>query len=99
MRGFCPPDNAFRWANRGLEPYLSLESAIADARQMGVPEQFIPFWTDEGNFSCFDTSAGGTDSEFPVVFWDHESGSTSPEAEDFIEWLEIAYRRSSAWRD
>src|SRR5207302_2057888 len=69
-----PPDNAFRWANRGLERYLSIEDAIAGARQMGVPEQFIPFWSDEANFTCFDTGTQGPVGEFPVEFWDHDSG-------------------------
>ena len=49
------PDNAFLWANRGLEPYLSIEDAIVGARQMGVPPKLAPFWSDEGNFTCFDT--------------------------------------------
>ena len=48
------PDNALRWANRDLEPYLSLEDAIVSARRTGVPNRLIPFWFDEGNFSCFD---------------------------------------------
>lgn len=87
-----PPDNAFRWANRGLEPYLSIEFAITDARSMGVPAQLAPFWSDEGNFTCFETGLSQPDGEMPVEFWDHESGGTVREATDFIEWLAAAYR-------
>jgi hypothetical protein len=87
------PDNALRWANRGLEPYLSLEDAITAARQMKVPEQLVPFWADEGNFTCFDTGSRGPEGEFPVAFWDHDCGGSIREAADFIEWLGNAYRR------
>jgi hypothetical protein len=87
------PDNAFLWANRGLEPYLSIEAAIAGARRMGVPEQLAPFWSDEGNFTCFDTGSPGPGGEFPVVFWDHDAGSAVREAVDFVQWLAAAYQR------
>lgn len=91
-----PPDDAFRWANRGLEAYLSIEDAILSARQMGVPAQLTPFWSDEGNFTCFDTGSPGPGGEFPVAFWDHDAGGSVREAVDFVEWLGIAYRR---WQD
>lgn len=88
-----PPDSAFRWANRGLEPYLSIEATIVSARQTKVPVRLVPFWQDEGNFTCFDTGGLESTDEPPVAFWDHDSGSTVVEAADFIAWLEIAYRR------
>jgi hypothetical protein len=87
------PDNAFRWANRGLEPYLSIEDAILGARQMGAPAAFAPFWSDEGNFTGFDTGAPGPGGEFPVLFWDHDAAGSVREAVDFVEWLGMAYRR------
>lgn len=87
------PDNAFRWANRGLEPYLSIEDAILEARQIGAPTIFVPFWSDEGNFTCFDTGSPDADGEFPVVFWDHDVSEATCEARDFVDWLDIAYRR------
>jgi hypothetical protein len=87
------PGNAFLWANRGREPYLSIESAILDARQAGVPAPLVPFCFDEGNFTCFDTGAPQPDGECPVVFWDHDAECAYPEAPDFIAWLDAAYRR------
>lgn len=87
------PDNAFRWANRGLDPYLSIEDAIRGARQTGVPPQLAPFWSDEGNFTCFDTSSPDSGGEFPVEFWDHDAGGAVREAADFVQWLGVAYRR------
>lgn len=92
-----PPDNAFRWANVNLEPYLSIEHAILDARQMSVPAHFAPFWSDEGNFTCFDTASPDLEGEFPVEFWDHEGGS-GREASDFIDWLNLKYRQWLAAR-
>ncbi len=93
---FMPvPDNGFRWANPGLEPYLSLETTIADARHCGVPDHLLPFWTDEGNFCCFDLSRPAADGECPVVFWDHESpdGDAAPVAKDFVAWLREGLER------
>jgi hypothetical protein len=77
------------WANPDLEPYLSLEDGIVHARRWGVPEHYVPFWTDEGNFLCFDTSRPSTDGEFPIVFWEHDApaGDLDPSWDGFVDWL------------
>jgi hypothetical protein len=75
---------------------LSIEDAILGARQTGVPVQFAPFWSDEGNFTCFDTNAPAPGGEFPVMFWDHDASGSVGEAVDFADWLGIAYRQ---WQD
>jgi hypothetical protein len=87
------PDNGLRWANRGLPPYLSLEDAILGARRMGAPPRLVAFWSDEGNFSCFDSVEATPDGEMPVEFWDHDSRGAMREAPDFLGWLTAAYRR------
>jgi hypothetical protein len=93
------PDNAFLWANRGIEAYLSIEEAIVSSRQMGVPPNFSPFWSDEGNFTCFDTSRPSPIGEFPVEFWDHDACGSVTEAVDFVEWLGRAYKRLRSRRN
>jgi SMI1-KNR4 cell-wall len=84
-----PADNGFMWANPDLEPYLSLEDGIVHARRWGVPEHYVPFWTDEGNFLCFDTSRPSTDGEFPIVFWEHDAPADDldPSWDGFSDWL------------
>lgn len=89
------PDNGFRWANDGLEPYLSLESTIQSARDWGVPVRYVAFWDDEGNFCCFDSAASNANGELPIVFWDHDAPSDDLRHEwpGFVDWLRNGLRR------
>jgi hypothetical protein len=64
--------DGFGWAGSDIEPYASLETIIADAREWGVPPHLSPFRMDESNFYCFDTSQVRDDGEHPVVFWAHD---------------------------
>ena len=48
---------------------------------MGVPAQLAPFWSDEGNFTCFDTGSPGPGGEFPVAFW-----TTTPAVRSGRRW-------------
>ena len=92
------PGHGFRWVNEELEPYLSLESLLVSARAVGVPPALVPFWFDEGNFTCFDTAHPDAAGEFPVVEWEHPNGSVAVVAGDFISFLRNAYHRFRSHR-
>ena len=81
------PDG-FRWANAGLEPYLSLEDLIDEARAFAdLPADFTPFADDEGDYLGFSmVSVEGT-PEPPVARWDHASQTLCIEATCFTDWL------------
>jgi SMI1-KNR4 cell-wall len=74
-------------------PALNLVSINLDARtEMGprLPSFLIAFSDDGGgNYFCFDTRAA-SESEAPVVVWDHElDEDQTPDlvAPSFVEWL------------
>ena len=96
-----PADNGFLWAKPDLEPYLSLEDGIVHARRWGVPEHYVPFWTDEGNFLCFDASRPLIDGEFPIVFWEHEAPADylDPSWYGFVDWLADLQEKRRLRRD
>src|SRR5579872_5808912 len=49
--------DGFGWAASGLEPHVSLESILSDARNVGVPSHLVPFRREEGNYIA-STAAG-----------------------------------------
>lgn len=81
----------FGWANRELEPALSLDSVLSGAKQIGIPAHLSAFREDECNYYCFDTTRTASDGEFPVVFWCHDERDVldAPHLrwENFMEWL------------
>jgi SUKH superfamily protein len=86
-----PADNGFMWASAkpGEAAYASLQATIEHAREWGVASSLVPFWEDEGNFYCFDTTKSPEDREFPVVFWDHDQHGLIPPLgfPCFVDWL------------
>ena len=66
----------------------SMIAATEDWRQMGLPADLVAFASDcGGNLFCFSTDAGETD-EAPVVYFDHDFGTTRTVAPSFAEWIE-----------
>ena len=78
----------FRWANPGLEPYLSLEDLIESTQELVLPA-FLPFADDNGDIIGLLPNQGRT----PVVLYDHADQTLYEEAEGFVEWLRQQYLR------
>ena len=84
------PDG-FRWANAGLEPYLSLESLIDDVRASPALSGFLPFADDESDYLGFAIDEGHAVDEPPVARWDHAGETLGMEAGNFESWLRQQY--------
>jgi len=82
--------DGFGFANKELEPYMNLKDVLKDYAQLEYPEYLTPFRQDNGDFWCFNNRT--TDSEFPVVIFDHNSNGIESDPnykwDNFIDWLD-----------
>ena len=61
------------------ESHTYLPSVVADAREMGVPDELLPFCEDNGDYYCLRKDGS-------VVFWSH-NGSTNEAWPDLAAWV------------
>jgi hypothetical protein len=75
-----------------LEPFVLTDDensiisyiyAIKDARQMGVPEHWLPICEDNGNYYCLLPDGS-------VHFWDH-NGTTDEKWNSLADWINIVW--------
>mmetsp|Transcript_2342 Transcript_2342/g.6809 ORF Transcript_2342/g.6809 Transcript_2342/m.6809 type:complete len:144 (+) Transcript_2342:137-568(+) len=70
------------------DSYLNFETVLADAREIGVPDNLLPICEDNGNFYCVDTLSEA------VIFYDHNDCYVGPESES---WSNIAAWIEAVW--
>lgn len=84
------PDG-LRWANAGLEPYLSLENLIDEVRASPAPAHFLPFADDESDYIGFVIDGSKVEPGPAVARWDHAGETLGLEADNFENWLRRQY--------